>query len=67
MWIVLGDDWFGRAFNRRKYNEVPTERELARRKKKIRQRSSPHLMTACSRESSADATLCTANVVSFGD
>jgi hypothetical protein len=29
MWIVMGDDLVERAFNRRKYNEVPSERGFA--------------------------------------
>jgi hypothetical protein len=33
MWFVLGDDWFGSAFNRRKDNEDNPERGFARRKK----------------------------------
>jgi hypothetical protein len=31
MWVVKGDDWVERAFNRRKYNEVHSEQEFARR------------------------------------
>jgi len=29
MWIVVGDEWFKRAFNRRKYYEVHSEQGFA--------------------------------------
>jgi hypothetical protein len=29
MWVVMGDEWYERAFNRRKYNEAHSEQGLA--------------------------------------
>jgi len=49
MWIVMGDEWYERAFNRRKYNEAHSEQGFARHE-------APEV---CSRSAK---TCCTANV-----
>ncbi len=64
---VMRDEWCERGLKRIMYIEVFSEPGFARRREMMRQRNSSHRLTAFSRESNAEATSRTANVVYIED